>query len=121
MHLCLLKRAPRWASALASSLVVFTLLCAPLALAKAAKTDVTGVVNLNEAEVKQLILLPGIGAAKAKRIVTYRAKRRFKRAVELARVRGIGLKTVRKLKPFLTISGPSTLKRTRAVRAPSKP
>ncbi len=87
-------------------LVSLTLLLTPRALAEA---DLTGQININEAPAKQLALLPGIGATKAKRIVTYRSKRRFKKTVELARVRGIGLKTVRKLKPFLRIQGPSTL------------
>ena len=76
-----------------------------------AKQELVGFVNLNESPVKQLALLPGIGAKKAARIVSYRTKRRFKRTVELARVRGIGLKTVRKLKAFLRVQGPSTLHR----------
>jgi len=76
-----------------------------------AKQTLSGVVNLNEAPVRQLVMLPGIGAEKAARIVSYRAKRKFKRTVELARVRGIGLRTVRKLKTFLSVEGPSTLQR----------
>lgn len=75
----------------------------------APRGDGGGVVNINNASVEQLTLLPGIGQAKAERIVAYRTKTPFKRVVELARVRGIGLKTVRKLKPWLRIEGATTL------------
>lgn len=68
-----------------------------------------GVINLNTATAAQLCWLPGIGPGKAARIVTYRERHPFKRVVELARVKGIGLKTVRKLRAWLTVAGPSTL------------
>ncbi len=73
------------------------------------KPAAEGVVNINTATPDQLGYLPGIGPAKAQRIVEYRAKRPFARPVELARVRGIGLKTVRKLQPWLTVKGQTTL------------
>ncbi|TNF38340.1 MAG: helix-hairpin-helix domain-containing protein [Deltaproteobacteria bacterium] len=73
----------------------------------AVRTD--GVVNINDATPAQLAYLPGIGPAKAERIVAYRAKHRFKTPLELARVRGIGLKTVHKLKAWLRVDGPTTL------------
>lgn len=68
-----------------------------------------GVINLNTATVDQLTFLPGIGESKAERIVAFRAKHTFKRAVELARVKGIGLKSVRKLRPWIRVEGPTTL------------
>jgi competence protein ComEA len=68
-----------------------------------------GVLNLNSATVDQLCWLPNIGPGKAARIVSHRERRPFKRVVELARVKGIGLKTVRKLRPWLTVGGPTTL------------
>ncbi|MGM0577714.1 MAG: ComEA family DNA-binding protein [Myxococcota bacterium] len=68
-----------------------------------------GVVNINTADTDQLMLLPGIGPSLAQRVVEYRTHRRFKRAVELARVKGIGLKTVRKLKPWIRVKGRNTL------------
>lgn len=76
-----------------------------------ASTSVQGVVNLNTATEAELTYLPRIGPAKASRIVAYRTKRPFKRVVHLARVRGIGLKTVRLLKPYLTLKGATTLTR----------
>jgi competence protein ComEA len=68
-----------------------------------------GVVNLNTASVDQLMLLPGIGAKRAGRIVRFRQTKPFKRVVELARVKGIGVKTVRKLKVYLVVDGATTL------------
>jgi competence protein ComEA len=68
-----------------------------------------GVVNLNSATVDELQRLPRIGEEKALRIIAHRDKTPFKHVHELARVRGIGLKTLRKLKPYLTTSGPTTL------------
>ncbi|MFT7582612.1 MAG: competence protein ComEA [Myxococcota bacterium] len=68
-----------------------------------------GVININTANADQLTFLPGIGGAKAERIVEMRTKRLFKRVVDLARVRGIGLRTIRKLRPWLRITGATTL------------
>ena len=75
-----------------------------------ARTQYTGVVNLNEATVAQLDLLPGVGAKAAQRIITWREKRAFKRVEELVRVKGFGKKQFLKLKPYLTLQGPTTLK-----------
>lgn len=74
------------------------------------RTQYTGVVNLNEATVAQLELLPGVGAKAAQRIITWREKRAFKRIEELVRVKGFGRKQFLKLKPYLTLEGPTTLK-----------
>ncbi|MFY0571565.1 ComEA family DNA-binding protein [Archangium lansingense] len=74
------------------------------------RAQYTGVVNLNEATVAQLDLLPGVGEKAAQRIVTWREKRAFKRIEELVRVKGFGKKQFLKLKPYLTLQGPTTLK-----------
>jgi len=68
-----------------------------------------GVVNINAATEAQLELLPGIGPSKARAIVRYRDRRKFKAPHELIRVRGIGRKTFRKLRAHLTVTGPTTL------------
>jgi competence protein ComEA len=78
--------------------------------AAAATTVTTGVVNINEATVEQLQLLPGIGPARAARIVEQRQKRgRFTRLRELRRVKGIGARTLKRLEPMLVLEGPTTL------------
>ena len=81
------------------------LLAAPPA--RAAK-DVDGVVNLNTAEVGVLALLPGIGPSKATQIAAYRKRHPFRTVDELVRIRGIGRKMVRRLRPHLAVSGPTT-------------
>lgn len=69
-----------------------------------------GRVNLNTATAEQLERLPGIGPAKAERIVAFRARHGpFKRVVDLRRVKGFGRKTLKRLAPFLDIKGATTL------------
>lgn len=63
-----------------------------------------GAININKANSAQLQTLSGIGPTKAAEIVKYRkAHGGFKTVDELVNVKGIGPKTVQKLKPFLTI------------------
>lgn len=69
-----------------------------------------GVVNLNEASSEQLELLPGVGPSRASAIVAYRKAHPFKRPEELMRVKGIGKKSFARLRPLLSLSGPTTLK-----------
>jgi len=69
-----------------------------------------GVVNINSASEEQLVLLPGVGETKAKRIVRWRRhKGRFRRIIDLRRVPGFGRKTVARLYPYLSIDRPTTL------------
>jgi len=59
-------------------------------------------VNINTADKEQLILLPGIGPVTAEAILAYRKDNgNFKSIDELTKVKGIGDKTLVKLKPFL--------------------
>jgi competence protein ComEA len=74
-----------------------------------------GTVNLNAATAKELTRLPGIGPSKAKRIVRWRARhRRFRRILDLRRVKGFGRRSVAKLYRYLTLDGPSTLRQVPA-------
>jgi competence protein ComEA len=75
------------------------------------KPALEGVLNLNEATVDQLRLLPGIGPSKALRILEQRKKRQFRRIEDLVLVKGIGPATFRRLAPYLKVSGPTTLRR----------
>jgi competence protein ComEA len=84
--------------------------------------DLTGVLNLNQATVAQLDLLPGVGEKAAKKIVAYREKQPFRRIEELVQVKGFGKKRFEKLKPHLVVSGPTTLKTDAGPSpGPSKP
>lgn len=71
-----------------------------------------GVLNLNTANDEQLRMLPGIGPAKARRVLEHRKERGpFQRVDDLRKVKGFGKKTVDKLEPYLTVKGPTTLER----------
>lgn len=76
-----------------------------------------GVVNVNTADAGQLALLPRVGPAVAERILEHRkASGPFKSLEDLMLVRGIGEKTFALMKPYVTLSGQTTL--TQKVRTP---
>lgn len=69
-----------------------------------------GVVNLNDANVDELARLPGIGPAKAQAIIAHRKGHPFRKLEDLTKVKGIGRKTFGRLRPYLSLIGPTTLK-----------
>ena len=61
-------------------------------------------ININTASEKELQRLPQIGPAKAKLITEYRNKNgKFNNIEDLLKIKGIGKKTLEKLKPYLLI------------------
>ena len=63
-------------------------------------------INVNTASSSELQALPGIGPKKAGAIVAYReANGPFKRVDDLVEVKGIGPKTLAKLRPLVTCGG----------------
>ncbi|MCP9470625.1 MAG: helix-hairpin-helix domain-containing protein [Nitrospira sp.] len=63
-----------------------------------------GPVDLNRADVSELESLPGIGAVLARRVMEYRASiGRFQTVEDLLAVKGIGRKTLERLRPFVTV------------------
>jgi competence protein ComEA len=64
----------------------------------------THLVNLNTATQGELELLPGIGPAMAKRILEYRTQHgKFTSVDQLDAVKGIGAKTMAKLRPLVSV------------------
>jgi len=62
-------------------------------------------LNLNDASVEALVLLPGIGPSRAAAIVERRTQQGALQSVEdLLEVPGIGPKTVEKLRPFVHVA-----------------
>jgi competence protein ComEA len=82
-------------------------LAAPCAGARAddgpSPSPETELVDINEASVEELTRLPGIGPAKARAIVEYRARRRFLSPAAIQRVKGIGRSTYLRLRHMITV------------------
>jgi competence protein ComEA len=68
-----------------------------------------GVVNVNTATAEQLVLLPGVGPARADAIIAHRTKNgAFKRPEDLIAVSGIGERAFERLRPYVAVSGETT-------------
>lgn len=95
------------------------LTAAPVFAAEAPATA-KGVVNINSADAAQLALLPRVGPAVAERILEHRKSAGpFKTLEDLLLVRGIGEKTFALMKPYLTLSGQTTLSQKVKVARPA--
>ena len=101
------------------TILTLALLAALAGEALAAEAPAGPKVNINTAAVTELQLLPRVGPALAQRIVEFRtANGPFKAPEELVRVKGIGEKSFALLKPYVAISGNTTLKEK--VKVPRK-
>ncbi len=84
--------------------------CAAALAADSASSAAGKKVNINQASAEQLANLPRVGAKAAQRVVEYRkAKGPFARPEDLMEVKGFGEKHFEQLKPYLVVSGPTTL------------
>ncbi len=90
--------------------MLLTVAIAPLtvhasgAAAKPAAAATQGAVNVNQATAKQLEALPGVGKVTAEQIVAYRTQKGpFASVDDLGNVKGIGPKTLEKLRPLVAV------------------
>ncbi|HVS01744.1 MAG TPA: helix-hairpin-helix domain-containing protein [Thermoanaerobaculia bacterium] len=98
-------------------LVAAAVLVALIGTAGAALAAPKGVVNVNTATAEQLQLLPRVGPAVAQRMLEYRKENgKFASLEDLMLVRGIGQATFEQLKPYVTLTGETSL--TEKVRPP---
>jgi competence protein ComEA len=75
---------------------------------EAASTSSQGVVNVNTATATELAYLPGVGPSTAEKIVKARSNKPFTREDGITRIKGIGRKTYAKMRPYITLEGPTT-------------
>lgn len=79
----------------------------PLDAAALAAAAAPEKINVNTADAEALCELPGVGPCYAARIVAYRDEHGpFEKPEDLAAVRGIGPRTVEKLRPYVTCDPP---------------
>ena len=65
-------------------------------------------IDVNVAAEPELLVLPQVGPVVARRIVEYRkAVGPFKKVEELLNVKGIGRKTLERLRPLITLGSPA--------------
>ena len=82
-----------------------------LGAVSASAAEARRVVNVNTADTAQLALLPRVGPAVAQRIVDFRKENGpFKSPEDLMLVQGIGEKTYQLIRPYVAVSGETTLK-----------
>ncbi len=96
--------------ALALGLVALVASASPALGADEAATPAKKTVNVNTASADELARLPRVGPSLAGKIVEHRQQHGpFKRAEDLMEVKGIGEKMFAVLKPYVSVSGPTTL------------
>jgi len=90
---------------------IAVLLCtglSALAFGDDGEKDTSKKVNINTATAAELAYLPRIGARVADRIVERRKEKPFSKPEDLMEVKGIGEKLFTSLKPYVSVSGPTT-------------
>lgn len=84
----------------------------PVAAEKAAKSGLSGKLNINTATAEQIDMLPGLGMARAQAIIDYRnTNGNFKKIEDLQNVKGIKEKKTEKFKDYIIFEGETTLKK----------
>jgi competence protein ComEA len=92
------------------TVAVFLLLASLLATSPTWGAEGKKAVNINSADAAQLTLLPRVGQSLAQRIVDYRKENGpFKAPEDLMLVGGVGQRMFEMIKPYVAISGATTL------------
>lgn len=60
-------------------------------------------ININTAPVDSLIMIPGIGEKTARMIVEMRDKQKFLKTEDLLKIKGIGYKKLKRIKPYISL------------------
>lgn len=94
-----------------ASVILLTVLAAAASAAAGESEKSGAVVNINTATAAELSLLPGVGPSKAQAIIKYRGKHQFKKVEDILRVKGIGRKSFKAMRPYLAVEGPTTAKK----------
>ena len=100
----------RRAAVAATLILLFAVSAASSGLAAAApaaegKQLASAPVNLNTAGTEQLSTIPGIGESMARRIIEWRDEHGpFRRVEDLMKVKGIGEKSLEKMRPHVTVA-----------------
>ncbi|HEX9307979.1 MAG TPA: helix-hairpin-helix domain-containing protein [Anaeromyxobacter sp.] len=92
-------------TALLRGLVVAAALLAASPALAAKKLPPGERIDLNRANVTELMRLPGVGQRKAQAIVAHRQKQPFRRAEEVVQVKGFGPAWFQKVKGNLVVGG----------------
>lgn len=87
-----------------------------------ASTSPAHSIDLNTADRAELLQVPGVGPGMADAILSHRgAVGRFDSVDDLTGVKGVGGKTLEKLRPWVTVSGEPPVERLEKKREPTAP
>ena len=97
-----MKRWTTWTCLLVACLLLAWL--SPVSQADPAGTEKDSRININKASIEELVELPRVGEAVAKRIVLFREQNGpFKKVEDLKSVRGIGDKVFDQIRPSIRV------------------
>lgn len=97
-----MKRRTTWTCFLIACLLLTWL--SPVGYADSGRTGKDSRININKASVEELVELPRVGQATAKRIVVFREQNGpFKKVEDLKSVRGIGDKVFDQIRPGIRV------------------
>jgi len=91
-------------------LFVLNFIFTPSLYASSKKEDIISKININSANAKELTRLSGIGKKTAESIIKFRdTNGPFKSVNDLLKIKGIGQKTLNRMKNFITIDPKDTI------------